>query len=236
MDLSDAFGLDVSYDPLAFEALVSSGEDHLTIPLFSHYLLLKGRLRNIVYPVLYTDGDLYLPAITAVPVLADLTRLTLVWDNSVQVIRGSQPQYNIIDIKFSARSNGYLCEIYLAHPLEYEVLQSEGNWLQITLQGGKLNQKRISNLPHSRAVRQIRAFQFDNSAQVSIRFRREINDLTHSVALAPPRLQVMIIDTMFDYTSLDTIFTEEEYDPIDVIVIDPGHGGIEDGAIGPQNA
>jgi N-acetylmuramoyl-L-alanine amidase len=235
MDISEAFGLDISYDPMAFEALVSSGTDRLTVPLFSHYLLLNGRLRNIIYPALYVEGDLYLPAMTSVAVLGDLTRLTLVWDDKLLVIRASQPQHNVVDVQFSPRSNGYLCEIYLAHPLEYEVLRSEGNWLQVTLQGGKLNEKRISNLPHSRAVRRIRAFQFENSAQVSIRFRREITEITHNLALNPPRLQVMIIDTMFDYTSLDTIFTEEEFDPIDVIVIDPGHGGIEDGAIGPQD-
>jgi N-acetylmuramoyl-L-alanine amidase len=83
-------------------------------------------------------------------------------------------------------------------------------------------------------IRRIRAFQFDGSAQISLNFRPEINEITDNLAFNPPRIQISIIDTLFDYSSVDTIFSDDNFDPIDIIVIDPGHGGMEDGAVGPK--
>ncbi|HEQ98447.1 MAG TPA: N-acetylmuramoyl-L-alanine amidase, partial [candidate division Zixibacteria bacterium] len=198
------------------------------------YVRLNNSLRNITYPILYQDADFYVPAITSVPVIADLAGITMVWDANELSIRAAELQHNVLDLKFSPRSNGYLCEIILAHPLEYEVLVTEGSWINITLQGGNLNPGYISNRPHSSVIRKIRAFQFESSSQISINFRRDVNEMHHSLALNPPRIQISIIDTAFDYSAIDTIFSDDEFDPIDVIVIDAGHGGAEDGAIGPK--
>jgi hypothetical protein len=233
-DLSDALGIEMVYDPPAFEAVLNSGDNKANFILFSTYIRLNNSLRNITYPIIYKRADFYIPAITAVPVIAGLAGITMVWDDTELSIRAAEMENNVLDIEFSPRSNGYLCEIILAHPLEYEVLLTEGSWINITLQGGSLNPGKIARTPHSRVIRKIRAFQFENSAQISINFRREINEMHHSLALNPPRIQISIIDTTFDYSSIDTIFSNEEFDPIDVVVIDAGHGGIEDGAIGPK--
>ncbi|MBD3218204.1 MAG: hypothetical protein GF310_08000 [candidate division Zixibacteria bacterium] len=233
-DLSDALGIEMDYDPLTFEAVLNSGDNKANFNLFSTYIRLNNSLRNITYPILYKNADFYIPAVTAVPVMADLAKITMVWDNTELSIRAAELEHNVLDLKFSPKSNGYLCEVILAHPLEYEVLLTEGSWINITLQGGSLNPGKISGTPHSRVIRKIRAFQFENSSQVSINFRRDINEMHHNLALNPPRLQVSIIDTTFDYSAIDTIFSDEEFDPIDVVVIDAGHGGLEDGAIGPK--
>ena len=233
-DMAEALGVEMNFDPVSFEAVLQSGSNKANFVMFSSYIRLNNSLRNITYPIIYRKGDFYLPAVTGVPVLADLAGITMIWDDAELSIRAAELEYNVLDLKFSPRSNGYLTEIILAHPLEYEILQSEGSWLHITLQGGKLNPSYIANRPHSRVVRKIRAFQFDGSAQISINFRRDIPEINYDLALNPPRIQLAIIDTSFDYSSIDTIFSDEDYNPIDVIVIDAGHGGIEDGAIGPR--
>jgi len=233
-DLADRLDLEVNYDPRAFEARIKSGENLLVVNQFSSFVRFDDDLRNIVYPVLYRNADFYLPAITAVPLLSDLAQLNLVWDNSNLAIHGASLSHNVLDLRFSPRTNGYLCEIILAHPLEYEILQSEGNWLAITLQGGTLSSNYIASRPHGRAISKIRAFQFDGSAQISLQFRRPISELHHNLASDPDRIQIAVVDTSFDYTALDTLRSPEESDPIDVIVIDAGHGGSEDGAIGPN--
>jgi N-acetylmuramoyl-L-alanine amidase len=233
-DLAAALGFEIDYNPIIFETVLTSRDDRMNLNLFSNYILLNDNLRNIVYPIIYRRADFYLPAVTMVGLLGEFTRIRLVWDNSELTIRGADLEYNVLDLRFSPKTNGYLCEIMLAHPLEYEVLESEGSWIHITLQGGTLDKNYIANRPHSRVIRRIRAFQFDGSAQISLNFRREISELTDNLAFNPPRIQISIIDTLFDYSSVDTIFSDDNFDPIDVIIIDPGHGGIEDGAIGPR--
>ena len=233
-DLAEALQFNISFDPYGFEAVLNRDGEQLKLTLFSSFVELNGDLRNLTYPIIYHKSDFYLPAVSAVPMLADFLKITLVWDQDDKTIRGADLQHNVLDLKFQPRSNGYLCEIMLAHPLEYEVLQTEGNWVTITLQGGRLNENYIANRPHSRVIRKIRAFQFGESAQISINFRRDVTELHHNLALNPPRIQLSIVDTTFDYSSIDTIFVDDNYNPIDIIVIDPGHGGIEDGAIGPN--
>ncbi|NIS17666.1 MAG: hypothetical protein GWN96_15885 [candidate division Zixibacteria bacterium] len=233
-DMTEALNIEMDYDPLTFEAVLNSGNNKANFNLFSTYIRLNNSLRNITYPILYKDADFFVPAITTVPVIADLAGITMVWDENELSIRAAELEHNVLDVEFAPKSNGYLCEIILAHPLEYEVLVTEGSWINITLQGGSLKPGYISNRPHSRVIREIRAFQFENSSQISINFRTDINEMHHNLALNPPRIQVSIIDTTFDYSAIDTIFADSEFDPIDVIVIDAGHGGSEDGAIGPK--
>ncbi len=233
-DLVETLGLQIHFDPVTMQAELVSGQDNMDVSLFATYLRFNDNLRNITYPILYRKGDLYIPAQTALPVLGEFAKVTLVWDAKDMTIHAADISHNVLDLQFSSRSNGYLCEIILAHPIEYEVFTSEGNWLQITLQGGELDEKYISSRPHSRVIRRIRAFQFANSAQISINFRRDISEFTHNAALNPPRIQVAIIDTLFDYSSIDTVFSDADFDPVDVIILDAGHGGIEDGAIGPE--
>ncbi|HEQ98759.1 MAG TPA: hypothetical protein ENO22_05395, partial [candidate division Zixibacteria bacterium] len=75
-DLAEALDIEMDYDPLTFEAILNSGDNRANFNLFSTYVRLNNSLRNITYPILYQDADFYVPAITSVPVIADLAGIT----------------------------------------------------------------------------------------------------------------------------------------------------------------
>jgi len=124
----------------------------------------------------------------------------------------------------------------LRDKLPYEVYVTEQKWININIFGGTLDERRIRTIPRPKAVRKVRAFQFDESCQIAIKFYRSIAKFHHSFTTNPPRIQIAIIDTTFDPTSIDTMLadSDEGVDPIDVVIIDPGHGGDEDGAEGQR--
>jgi N-acetylmuramoyl-L-alanine amidase len=85
----------------------------------------------------------------------------------------------------------------------------------------------------SPAVIKVNAFQFENSAQLSIQLRKSFSKFRHSYKADPRRLQIAIEDESYVPDSTATGLTRiGPDDKLDVIVVDAGHGGNEYGAIG----
>ncbi|UCC45873.1 MAG: N-acetylmuramoyl-L-alanine amidase, partial [Candidatus Zixiibacteriota bacterium] len=83
----------------------------------------------------------------------------------------------------------------------------------------------------------LKAHQLENSnGQVSVRLRKTVDKWHHKLVQDPPRIQISIADVNFE---MDTSSGPELIGPdnkIDVIVIDAGHGGKDNGAIGQRGA
>jgi N-acetylmuramoyl-L-alanine amidase len=236
VDLARATGCQIHWDPLSFKARLIFGESELVVSMFSNFVTFDDQLLNITYPALYRNGDLYVPAITFTKALDNLVPTSLFWDEGTMTMRAEESQYNILDMKFEPKMNGYLIEVIVREKLPYEAYVSEQKWININIFGGNLDERHISTLPRPRAIKRIRAFQFDESAQISVKFFRTITKFHHSFTTNPSRIQISIVDPTFDPSLLDSIEGEplDQWNPIDVIVIDAGHGGEEDGATGER--
>jgi len=79
----------------------------------------------------------------------------------------------------------------------------------------------------------LKAHQVAGAGQVSIRLRRPVETWHHKLLNDPPRIQISIADAGFQIDTTDSQPKVGPDDKIDVIVIDPGHGGSQYGAVGP---
>jgi N-acetylmuramoyl-L-alanine amidase len=236
MDIAAATGCTLKWDPLFLEARLTHDQNELVISMFSSFVSFDDQLLNMTFPALYRRGDLYVPAITFTQALDYLVPTSLFWDEVEKTIWSEERSYNIIDMDFEPKMNGYLIELVLREKLPYEVYVTEQKWININVFGGKLDEKYFRTRSRPRAIKRIRAFQFEESAQLAVKFFRTVGKIHHSFTTNPPRIQISIIDTTFDPAMLDSLDDEhvDRDDGIDVIVIDPGHGGEENGAVGPQ--
>jgi len=236
VDLATAAGCELKWNPLLFEAQLTNGNSELVISMLSRFASFDGELLNITYPALYRRGQLYVPAVTFAKAMDYLVPVSLFWDEKSKTIWAEESQYNILDISFEPKMNGYLIEIMLRDKLPYEAYVTEQKWINVNIFGGALDEKYFRTHSRPRAIKKLRAFQFDESSQLAVKFFRTISKFHHSFTTNPPRIQISIVDTTFDPSVLDSLenqpvdFREE----IDVIVIDAGHGGEEDGALGPM--
>ncbi len=199
----------------------------------SPYVNLNDTVYNIILPARVLRGELFIPAGTFTPILNLACPENVTWDGGGATLRIDSEWYNVTDVTIAAKQNGVLIEIFMPSPLKFEIYESEGNWLNIDFPGGRINRGKILSAINTRHVRKINAFQFDSSAQVSFRLRRNYKKFHHSYKTDPGRLQIAIEDARFNpdsaISNLNRIGPDEK---IDVIVIDAGHGGKDYGAIG----
>ncbi len=195
------------------------------------YVRAGDSLVNIVYPVTIRDGQLFVPAKTFIPLFDRALPRSLAWDESANLVRVESGFFSVSDLSLQRKANGLLIEIFLAQAVSYDIFVTEGNWLNISLFDATVNANRIASRRDPRYAYKVNARQLGTTAQVSLRLKQPIESWSDKIVTDPLRLQVSIADLGFEFASdeLATVGTDEK---IDVIVIDPGHGGRDNGAVG----
>jgi N-acetylmuramoyl-L-alanine amidase len=189
---------------------------------------------NLVYEPVLRDGEFYLPIQQTLFLLSDVLQRVLVYDETEAVISAVKEGFNISGVNFQAKINGDLLEIMMTKKLDYEVFVSEGNWINVTIHGGRVDVPRLTRKNPNDKIINIRAFQFANSAQVSVQLRENVAEFHDNYAPDPHRIQISIENTGFVSRTADStaLIRHDNYNPIDIVIIDPGHGGDHDGATG----
>ncbi len=234
MELFDALGGRTTWNQLAKTLSVDLAGHHWRFQLFSPFVGIDGDPYNLVYPLRFQDDAIMAPLATLAPLLDAAHPMRVVWQPEQRMLIIETEQFNILEHRIERKKNGLLLELVTTRPLKFEAFASEGNWLNITLFEGQLDPGKFNRRYRSSLVREVKAYQFDQSAQVSFRFARNPGAFVTGTATEPDRLQIIFEDTTFfpDYPTPPNIQMETNPEPIDLIVIDPGHGGKDSGAIG----
>jgi N-acetylmuramoyl-L-alanine amidase len=202
--------------------------------LGSPYFRLGDSVFNMTFQAEFKDGQLYLPAQTFIPFLDHVISEKITWDKEKKLIRVDSEYFNVTDLAISRKANGLLIELFLTSSLAYDVFITEGNWINISIRDGKVNRTRLLSRVDKRLMYELKVHQLVESGQVSIRMRRKVNNWHHKLVYGPPRIQISIEDADFEIDETMPVASIGPDSRIDVIVIDPGHGGEDYGAIGPR--
>lgn len=230
--LVDILGDHISWEEVGLAARYENKNHKILFYFDSPYISINDTVKNLTHPVKFRAGHVYLPAQTFIYMFDLIRSEQISWDNDRRLIRINSEWYNITDIALSSKANGLLIEIFVTEPKKYEIYESEGNWLNVTIPGGTVNRRQVLSRRSNKLLRDMNAFQFEASAQISLRFRKGIGNYTHRFQTNPSRIQISIIDTAaapIIYNVIDQIGPD---DRIDKIIVDAGHGGRDNGAIG----
>ena len=202
---------------------------------FSPYMLYDSEVYNLTYDTAMREGTLYVP----------LTGFQRIWDYIHSPAPPQEPdqwfdsEFSIVDLGIEEKVNGILLEIFLTRPLEYETFADQNRHLNVNFYQGKLDTAFFRSKKAPGLLRWVKAFQFENSAQLSFRWSRPFASFSHMLKKDPLRIQISLARTSSSRHAGDSasslILTDDELLPddlIDVIVIDPGHGGPDSGAVG----
>ncbi len=202
--------------------------------LDSPFFLMNDTTFNMTYSARLEEGQLFVPVVTFLPFLDRVTAPQITWDSDKRTITVESDYFNVTDMSVQQKANGLLIEIQLSQALAYEVFVTEGNWLNISIRDARVNRNRILSRKDNRYMYKLSVHQIENNTgQISMRLKTNIEKWHHKIENDPTRIQISISDTNVEW---DTVAPRPEVGPddkIDVIVIDPGHGGEDYGAVGP---
>jgi N-acetylmuramoyl-L-alanine amidase len=212
-------------------------DDHdLVFTWFSPYMLYDSEVYNLTYQTRPQDGTLYVP----------VKSFQRIWNHIHSGRVSRQPQIfgeeiEIFDLTMAEKLNGILLEITISQPVEYEILADQNRYLNINFYHGCLDVDFFNEKKAPKFLRWVKAFQFENSAQLSLKLKKPFISFTHNLKTDPCRIQISLIHTASygdtAWPPSDNIFNEgkEAADElIELIVIDPGHGGQDSGAVGER--
>ncbi|HLG93602.1 MAG TPA: N-acetylmuramoyl-L-alanine amidase [candidate division Zixibacteria bacterium] len=238
-DLASALGGQTAFDPQNQRATLSVGGHTLEITVFSPFVVLDKVTYNLSFPPLFDQGSFWLPAITSAPVLERMCGGRLFFSENDKVLRLEEASSNILDIYVTRKQNGTLLEIVTAEGMQAETYLSSP-WLNVTIFGGRLVPSDFDGRKFPPLVAEVRAYQFDNSAQLAFRLARPIGNYRQTLASDPFRVQVALEDT----SQMADSYIPPPPPPkpkkpalapvIRKIVVDAGHGGEDHGAIGKK--
>lgn len=233
-ELVEIIGGSLNWEIIGHQVYYVLDTNRFDFVIGSSYFKLNDSIFNITFPVEYKKGQLYLPAETFIHFLDQVFYQKISWDKKSKTVRIDSEYFNVTDLSITSKANGLLIEIFLTSALAYDIFITEGNWINVSIRDGKLNIPRIQSRKDTRYMYNLKTHQQKETGQVSIRLKRKIEKWHHKMQNDPPRIQISLTDINFEIDAADTAPQIGPNSKIEAIVIDPGHGGVDYGAIGPR--
>lgn len=226
--------LDAEVDWLQIGQRIRFRNDQLTIDLTidSPFLTMNNSGYNMSLPARLKQGELFVPVATFLHLYNRIASEKLLIGEKGKSLRIERGGYSVSDLTFSARANGMLLELTLTDSLAYDIFVTEGNWVNVSIRNGTVNAAFLEAKRDPRFAHKISVHQQGSTAQVSLQLKQSFTKWHHKLARDPFRIQISIPDLTFTFDSATTKPSPLGDQVIDVIVIDAGHGGKDNGAVG----
>jgi N-acetylmuramoyl-L-alanine amidase len=234
-ELADLLGIGRYTNPQNKKTLYRSGDRTLKIISGNPFFLLDDDAFQMALPTLDLGGKTYVPLILFIESSKSFFHVRFDYDPQKRSLRVSQINENITGIEIFDKGNGTVVKLSTSRtfkPSDVSASLSDG-WLNVTCYGGALDSAFLSSAPVSGLIREIRPYQFAQSAQISFRLSQAMAD--RSVNVEPNAVYISAWSSERSArTPLYNPAADKQKWAIDCIVLDPGHGGLDPGAIGPS--
>jgi N-acetylmuramoyl-L-alanine amidase len=188
----------------------------------------------IPYPPIRKESTLYLPAPYLVKVFDAKHSGALGWSAQTSTITVNSLKYSVLSVSSGVKQNGTLISIVLADSLPYEFTYYHPN-LAVNFGGGKLDPKAVKRGLRAGVVDSAFTLQYDGSAQVSFILNQAVEPPYIEYSAKTRTLMISLKPKIEQKKQKAPAATQVPLDAslIRTVVVDPGHGGKDPGAIGP---
>ncbi|HNW59504.1 MAG TPA: N-acetylmuramoyl-L-alanine amidase [bacterium] len=202
------------------------------------FLRVGTRWQQMPVASLIIDGEYYAPIDYFLAFVRTALPFGLVYDPAQATIWIVKMPRGLAGIQIDDMENGTLIRIGLNQPIqESNLFISESNgWLYADLYGGSIaGFKPASARKNTRTIDRISIIQLSrDTARLGFRLLKKVKEREVKVSASPPEIRIALrTHAEVPAALLDELDREREKWKIDLIVIDPGHGGRDPGALGP---
>jgi N-acetylmuramoyl-L-alanine amidase len=206
----------------------------------------RQRVYQLPAPVLRTVGGSHVPAAAFLQLLRGFLALPVRLDAARRELVVGEPATpsgpDITTLTMETRANGMVIRIPAARPLtEFESWLRDDGWLYVTIAGARADAARLNAVKPQGLIREIVAIQSAGSLQLTFRLGGKVaaaevvrdgdsNDLLVTLRVPGAEDQVLLEGKKREIQA-DLAQQRKRWE-LDVIVLDPGHGGMDHGATG----
>ena len=195
------------------------------------YCKINNQIYNLTYPIVYKKKAYYVPANKFYEIL-EMSGLPLRIHKQKNGVLFVNPNiFNINDLTIKNKNNGTLVTFSTSKEFKKADISSSfssSNWLNITILNCYLDTLSFNNSLLQSPIKKIKTIQSEQSAQLSLLLNTNIEDIDLDVQ--KNEINFLLRNSIASNASKIKQLKSKWI--IDTIVIDPGHGGKDPGAIG----
>lgn len=238
-DLARILGAGQFWRPETKKMVLVFGGHKVKVTARNPVVVLDDRRLHMPAKAEYGLSGILVPIRHFVPLISGILPEGIRWTPAEKTLQVTLGDTNIRGITISPKTNGTLVTIDLIRPLEFELSTSRPNWLHVSIFGGTLHPGEIRSVEKMGHVQEIRAYQFDDCAQISLKLAKEAISYKAYRRVEPHRILLSLREEpSAGWNAAEGLIRARGFEedraqnPVDVVVIDPGHGGKDPGAIG----
>jgi N-acetylmuramoyl-L-alanine amidase len=213
----------------------------VTVTANNAFVILNSVPYQLMFASFSLNDKIYVPLQEMIGFLSDYSPITLRYSASEKTLSVVFSDANVTAIDISRKSNGTLIRLSASEPFLKRGLTTSirNGWLHVDIFGGKIDEKSIRKSPTSGIVSKIEAFQYKESCSIAFKLREKLayhgvsQDETSNMILVSLRTDEDLKQKVNEETKDDLTEARKKW-MIDTIILDPGHGGKDPGALGPS--
>ena len=201
---------------------------------FSSYFKVDDKVYHLTYDVILKNNTLHVPLLPFYHILESINMPVQLIESKKNIARVLTNIYNIKDFSVLNKTNGIVLSIKTTQKFPKKHIATSINksgWLNITILNSAIDSTGIKNSQLTYPITKVNSIQQKQSGQLSFLINKKIDDISLNTSENYIELLLSVEQTQ----NSKKITELREKWIIDTVVIDPGHGGKDPGAVGVNN-
>ncbi len=256
---AEALGYNTYFNEQRMKMVIYLPQNKVVVSANNPFVIIDNRTLQMPISCRVMRDEIYIPLLYWMPLITQFANVNWHYDPREQVLRIGNLQFQIASVDIAARENGVVIRIPTSKKFNTGEMSVDlrNDWLHVDLYGAKGDVQALSRTKSVGVVRQVKAYQFETLLSIAFKLRkmplsREIyQDAVSNEVVVVLRYEEQIAENQSSQKAdearmerseqpaneaenniRDELEAERQKWMIDTIVIDPGHGGKDPGAIG----
>ena len=232
-DLADVLASQVFENSERQKLVLYIGDHRVKISANTSYIIVDEHVFQMPAHAVSSSGDLYIPAEAIFTILQTTILPGITYDSNRKVLDIALVEFNITGLAIEDKANGTILRIKTRKRFDEKYISTffhKNGWFYVTVQEGIVDSSEIQKTDTRGIIKNIVANQLGESAQLAFQLRSEVERYEFYQSVDPSEIIVTLRTPLSK--SADRIKAIKSRWELDTVVLDPGHGGKDAGALG----